>query len=87
MEPKQKAIELVEFYRPLVYSHVGSQFMTGTHDERLILKNAKTCALMTVREVIEAVRYGYAYEWYNIRTKDTDFMVYWKEVKTEIENL
>lgn len=55
MEPKEKAKELIEFFKPLVYSHVGSGFLTGDHDDGLILRNAKLCAHRCVDETILAI--------------------------------
>jgi hypothetical protein len=53
MDYKEKALELIEQFKPLVYCYVGSGFMTGTEDEDVILMNAKKCAMIVVDENID----------------------------------
>lgn len=55
IKAEEKAKELIDFFKPIVYSHVGSQFMTGTHDDELILKNSKICAKKLCQETIDAL--------------------------------
>jgi len=75
MTAKEKALELGnKFYQgnPLVYSKQEHL------DE---LQNAKTRALICVEEIISIKR-----EYLNTNSESI-FYSYWKEVKTEIENL
>jgi len=74
MTPKEKAIELVE------------QFMEHTVEWDKIKEvaldseyHAKQCALIAVEEVIEALDVNY---WQN-----ADLIIYWNEVKQEINEL
>lgn len=79
MTPKEKAEELVENYKPYVYPFVGSSYMTGDEYPEQILRYAKTCALLAVGEVIRS------------KPNQPDYIyvpvVYWQEVKQEIEKL
>ena len=53
MTPKEKAKSLIDFFRPIVYPYIGSDFMTGTESESLILKNSKECANRCVDEILK----------------------------------
>jgi hypothetical protein len=68
--PKEKATELVNKYRNYIVS-----FLSDTMKD----KNAKTCALIAVDEIINNVLVGIDIPstWGN----------YWKQVKQEIENI
>jgi hypothetical protein len=68
--PKEKATELVNKYRNYIVS-----FLSDTMKD----KNAKTCALIAVEEIINNVLVGIDLPstWGN----------YWKQVKQEIEKL
>ena len=78
MEAKDKAIELVEKYKPMVNGYVGSSMLTNTEYPETILRNAKQCALIAVDEIID----------YLISNQITGtLMTYWQEVKNEIEKL
>lgn len=73
MTAKEKAIELIKKFDPIVYPYLGSGFMTNTEDEDVILKNAKKCALITIEEIKESV------------SNNNDFK-YWQDVKKEVES-
>ena len=81
MKAKEKAIELVNKYKPMVNGYVGSSMLTNTEYPETILKNAKQCALIAVDEILEAVKgmvdakNGYLSD------------EYYNEVKSEIEKL
>lgn len=82
MTPEEKAEELVfdKFY--LVNSE-SIELETGEYDLvfSLSLDDAKKCALITVDEILEAIKYlPYGIEY--LSTMD-----YWIEVKKEIEKL
>lgn len=85
LSKKEKAIELIEFFKPIVYSHVGSGFLTGDHDKELILSNAKLCAIKCVEELLyfsdtqaNGDQKG--------NSVDKNWIEYFQEVKQEIEN-
>lgn len=50
MTPKEKAKELIDQFWGLVYPYFGSSMLTNDTDDRVILRNSKTCALITVEE-------------------------------------
>lgn len=85
MNEKEKAIELIEFFKPIVYSHVGSGFLTGDHDKELILSNAKLCAIKCVDELL----YFADTQANGIQKSESvrvDWIKYFQGVKLEIQN-
>lgn len=70
LKPKEKAKELFDKF---------AEIMQDTW-------HAKDCALTTVDEIIEAIRYRTLYEVGEDATEST-YVPYWQEVKQEIENL
>lgn len=76
---KQKAIEVVEKYKGLVYPYLGSGMLTNTEDSSVILENAKQCALISAKEIISELS-DLPKIPYNERKLD-----FWQEVKSEIE--
>jgi hypothetical protein len=73
MTPKEKAVELVEkFYSPIDYNLVGLFSVKNTV--------SKQCALITVDEISNAI------DWHEFEVPNKE-IVYWQEVKQEIEKL
>jgi hypothetical protein len=75
MTPKEKAIELVDKFYLIEESQECDAWIDGYL--------AKKCAIIAVEEIINAN---------GLHPNDTDYdynkaEVYWKQVKTEIENL
>ena len=94
MTEKEKAIELVEKCKPLVYCFLGSGMLTNTEDSEVALSNAKKCALICVQELIDRLPYledgtfeKDSTEW-NEAMADywQNYSEGWELVKTEIEN-
>jgi hypothetical protein len=76
MTPKEKAEELVENFRLNVLDYEGSG---------LNLFKVKQCALIAVDEILTVVKF---YEKQNCRLLiDNMKVLYWQEVKQEIEKL
>ena len=76
MTAKDKAKELVHRFQKTLFFHVT--------DERIDIQEAKQCALIAVDEILEAKT--------KILNKGDGWQlvecnIYWKEVKTEIQNL
>lgn len=77
MTPKEKAIELVNKYKFYVdYEDAILDY------EQCILNNAKQCALIAVKEILQHIKNSYIDR--NILIGAT---LYWQEVKQEIEKL
>ena len=47
----------------------------------------KMCALKCVDEIIDAVMFGYDYEWIQFRGGEDKFVEYWNQVKSNLEKL
>jgi hypothetical protein len=76
MTPKEKAVELYNKYEQL-----GKDFTRGVS----MAEFAKQCALIAVDEILTVVKY---YEKQNCRLLiDNMKVLYWQEVKQEIEKL
>jgi hypothetical protein len=82
MNPKEKAQELVDRMYFIISNN--GQF-TGVHSIPNKFAEAKKCALIVVDEIIETLNY-------DIKDLDVrgsvliDLIIYWREVKQEIEN-
>jgi hypothetical protein len=76
MNPKEKALELIEQFKDKVNPYIGSGMLSNTHDDDTILWQSKRCALVAVDEILNE-------ENHFIQT-DAHFL-YWKQVKQEIE--
>lgn len=50
--PQEKAKELIEFFRPMMYCFVGSEMLTNSFNEAEQLRNAKYCAIKVCNEAI-----------------------------------
>lgn len=71
-----KAQELVDKYKGLVYPYLGSGMLTNSEDKDAILENARTCARINIQEVITALSMCYS---------DENAIIYWKEVLKNID--
>jgi hypothetical protein len=80
MTPKEKAEELIKKFNPFVYCHLGSGILTNTESYSAIIHSAKKCALITVDEISNAI------DWHEFEVPNKE-IVYWQEVKQEIEKL
>lgn len=47
---KEKAIELVEKFKPFVIGYIGSSYLTGTEYPEQITSEAKKCVLIHIEE-------------------------------------
>jgi hypothetical protein len=74
MTPKEKAIDLVDTYKFVLWSED-----TQCGDEILCTGIAKRCALISVDEIIEALSF---HSWQN-----SNEIEYYEEVKHEIQKL
>ena len=82
MTTKEQAIELVNKFRDFAD---GIDSETDRFSPNIEKKNAKQCALITVDEILEVVKF---YERQNGRLLiDNIRVMYWQEVKKEIELL
>ena len=81
MTPKEKAQELVDKNKPFVYCFIGSGMLINQEDDRVILKNAKQCALIAVDEMIAELTKEISPSIHGFRHN------YWRQVKNEIELL
>lgn len=90
MTPTEKAKELVDKFRPMMYCYVGSEMLTNTFNEQEQIRNAKQCAIICADEVIN----------YTLSEKKAELAMivsgivfpshwreYWEDVKKEIEKL
>lgn len=75
---KDKSLELIEFFKPLVYCYIGSGMLSDDYDEKIVLENAKKCAIKCVSEIL--------LEWSN-ETGRLGKHKYWEEVLNEIKLL
>lgn len=82
MTPQEKAEELVNKFRPMMYCYVGSEMLTNTFNEQEQIRNAKQCALICVEPMIYFIE-SHNNEWYGW-AEDLEF---WQEVQHEIEKL
>lgn len=74
MTPKEKALELYNKFRneiPVMSANV----------------RGKRIALIAVDEIIGEISTNRKLDWINERRDGEEFIVYWKEVKSEIEKL
>lgn len=79
MNAKEKAKELVDKFYPHAMVN-SSGFLVSNEDT--VIKSAKQCAIICVDEIIKSNPHRYATDTWVILNID-----YWKEVKTEIQNL
>jgi len=90
---KEKAKELVDKYKGLVYPYIGSSMLTNDADEGVILMNSKHCALINIDENIKSLKILYDTfdaggdsDWW-FRTKVEEQITYLNEIKQEINKL
>jgi len=86
MTPQQKALELVDKYRELVISapYVDSEDDSCIAETWMLTRSAKQCALIVVDQIVLEQCKGS--ELKDPRYQDERLM-YWQEVKQEIEKL
>lgn len=96
---KEKAQEIVEMYKSVVYPYSGGGFMTGTESDEVILMNAKHCAKIDVQNTINALAYyddmteqyvkaqfGVDYTSVELQNMEQDFR-YWDKVYKAIDEV
>lgn len=79
--PKLKAIELIDKFEDFVDYQEDDCF---TQREKILI-NAKKCALIAVDEILNSVPSRRYWDTYDDETPSA--IIYWKEVKQEIEKL
>lgn len=87
MTPQEKAEELVKKYEPYVCGYIGSSMLTNIEYPEQILKQAKQCVLIAVDEILWEIKFGKKLDWISERKNGQEYIVYWQEVKQEIEKL
>lgn len=80
MEAKEKAAELVGYFRGVVYPFIGSSMLTNDICEDTILRNSKTCARKIVEEVVKQLEE-------DADTIDGRISAWWCEVGREIDKV
>lgn len=78
MTPKEKALELIKKYSPLVTT--WDCYNDVPVEDEYILRDAKKCALIAVDEIIEAI------DWHEFETPNKQ-LEYYQQVKQELEKL
>lgn len=79
--PKEKAIQLVKDFSPLVYPYRGSSMLTNDTYEDVILGHAKECALKVVSQVYEEFTTSLPNDLFVIRVG------YWNQVEQAIKEM
>jgi hypothetical protein len=87
MTPKEKSEELIERFRPQCYCFLGSGMLTNTYDERVSTMNAKQCALIAVDQVLESIPPLITLEGFGSALFENDDVIWWNQVKQELEKL
>ena len=77
MTAKEKAVELLNEFRPMVNPYIGSGMLSNTHDENAILLQAKRCALVAVDNIVKVL--------HTIESKHLADLQFWGEVDYEIK--
>ena len=80
-EQKEKAIQLVKHFMPVVYPYVGSAFLTGTEDEDYKLQSSKTQAKFVISQILHA---EFPYSESNSLFK---FIQKWKGVESFVDTI
>ena len=84
--PKQKAQELVEKFKDFVHGYIGSSMLTNHEFPEQILSQAKKVATIAVDEILQEIAHGRKLDWIQERKEGQEYIVYWREVKDEIQN-
>ena len=83
MNTQDKASELVLKFTPYMYCYMGSGMLSNDYDKTIVLDFAKKCAIISVREILKALRVppieNNGSELYDSQID------YWKEVEALIE--
>ena len=103
MTPLEKAIELIEKYKGLVYPYIGSSMLTNDPSDAVILTNAKFCVGILIDEILKQFEGLHKPEYvsfdaigerqftfeseYETHMTGYDMVAYWEEVKSEIEKM
>lgn len=84
LTPKEKAVELIEKFKPFVYPYIGSSFLSGDDSPMVIMLNARRCALIAVDEILKIDA-----AWFDpsCATIESSTLEYWELVKQEIEQI
>jgi hypothetical protein len=77
MEAEDKALELVNRFRPMMYCYSGSGMLTDSVEDSVILQNAKNCAIVVVDNIL-------AYINHQLPFSHSDGYKYWTDVKQAI---
>lgn len=103
MKPSEKAIELIDKYKGLVYPYIGSSMLTNEQNDAVILTNAKICVGILIDEILKQFEGLHKPEYvsfdaigerqftfqgeHETHMTGYDMVAYWEEVKTEVEKL
>ncbi len=80
MTPKEKAEKLYLYHENLLSPcfKIIDEFAKSR-----IIK----CAILTVDEIILELSHNVKYDWLKFREEKNDYIIYWIEVKQELENM
>jgi len=87
MTEKEKAEELVEKFKNYVNGYIGSSMLTNYEYPGQVLLQAKKVSTIVVDEILQEISYNRKLDWIHERKEGQEYIVYWKNVKKEIELL
>lgn len=84
MLPKEKAQELVDKFKDYVHGYIGSSMLANVEYPEQILSQAKKVATIVVDEILKEITNYQKFDWIIERQGGEEYIVYWAEVKSEI---
>jgi hypothetical protein len=86
MTPKEEAEQIIDKYMPMMYCYLGSGMLTNSYDEGVAKSNAKSCAILHCQGIIDFMMLDDA-KHEDCHWANSPEVVYWYEVKNEINKL
>lgn len=85
MTEKEKAGELIWSFRDFVNPYIGSGMLSNSYDDRAILMQCKSCALVTIDNIFTALS-NFAAPIKHIGSWEETNFEQWKRIKKIVEN-
>jgi hypothetical protein len=83
MTPKEKALDLVRSFKPMMFCYMGSGMLSNEYDVDVAVNNAKRCAEIACGQLVAAAQWAAHVP----NAPEIETAEYWLKVQSAISNI